>query len=205
MGPGAQPRVVLLGRIALFGPGASRLHEEILPVTALWTEAGRGTKPLRALGRAGEETTLDQLEASLTGGRRPAGAVIGRALSFARQDIADLLPALQERADDAIAKAEAQLTERGLQEAASLEDLLHQQRQRIAKADAGFDDRQLELPGIAEAERRQMRADRTHWRHRLLRIEQELQEEPARMLASYEVRARRLEPVGLVYLWPVTG
>lgn len=205
LGPGAQPRVVLLGRIALYGPGASRLHEEILPVTALWTESGRGTKPLRALGRAGEETTLDQLEAALTGGRRPPDAVIARALSFAHQDIVDLLPALQHRAEDAIAKAAAQLTERGLQEAASLENLLHQQRQRIAKADAGFDDRQLELPGIAEAERRQMRADRVHWRQRLQRIEQELKEEPARMLASYEVRARRLEPVGLVYLWPVTG
>ncbi|MFZ1416570.1 MAG: DISARM system SNF2-like helicase DrmD [Defluviicoccus sp.] len=205
LGPGAQPRVVLLGRIALYGPGASRLHEEILPVTALWTESGRGTKPLRALGRAGEETTLDQLEAALTGGRRPSDAVIGRALSFAQQDIVDLLPVLEERAADAIAKATTQLEQRGVEEAASLEALLHQQRQRIAKADAGFDDRQLELPGIAELERRQMRADRAHWRHRLLRIEQELREEPARMLASYEVRARRLEPVGLVYLWPVTG
>jgi len=205
LGPGAQPRVVLLGRIALYGPGASRLHEEILPVTALWTEAGRGTKPLRALGRTGEETTLDQLEQALTGGRRPSDAVIGRAVSFAHQDIVDLLPALEERAADAIAKATTQLEQRGLEEAASLEALLHQQRQRIAKADAGFDDRQLELPGIAETERRQMRADRTHWRHRLLRIEQELGEEPARMLASYQVRARRLEPVGLVYLWPVTG
>jgi hypothetical protein len=205
LGAGAQPRVVLLGRIALYGPGASRLHEEILPVTALWTEAGRGTKPLRPLGRAGEETTLDQLEQALTSGRRPSDAVIGRALSFATQDILDLLPALQERAEDAIAKAEAQLTERGLREAASLETLLHQQRQRIAKAEADFDNRQLELPGIVEAERRQMRADRAHWRHRLQRIERELQEEPARMLASYEVRARRLEPIGLVYLWPVTG
>ncbi|TVR81402.1 MAG: ATP-dependent helicase [Rhodospirillales bacterium] len=205
LGPGAQPRVVLLGRIALYGPGASRLHEEILPVTALWTEAGRGTKPLRALGRTGEETTLDQLEAALTGGRRPSDAVVSRALSFARQDVADLLPALQERAEDAIAKAAKQLEERGLQEAASLEDLLHKQRQRISKAEAGFDDRQLELPGIAEAERRQKRADRMHWRHRLARIEQELVEEPARVLASYQVRARRLEPVGLVYLWPVTG
>ena len=46
---------------------------------------------------------------------------------------------------------------------------------------------------------------RHHWRQRLQRIEQELKEEPARMLRSYEVRARRLEPVGLVYLWPVTG
>ena len=38
IGPDAQPRVVLLGRLALYGPGAARLHEEILLVTAAWTE-----------------------------------------------------------------------------------------------------------------------------------------------------------------------
>ena len=38
---GAQPRVVLLGRLAVYGAGAARLHEEIIPVTAIWTEAER--------------------------------------------------------------------------------------------------------------------------------------------------------------------
>jgi hypothetical protein len=41
---------VLLGRIALYGPAAARLHEEIIPVTAIWSDAGRGDKPLRPLG-----------------------------------------------------------------------------------------------------------------------------------------------------------
>jgi hypothetical protein len=36
-----QPRVVLVGRLALCGPGAARLHEEIIPVTAIWSEAAR--------------------------------------------------------------------------------------------------------------------------------------------------------------------
>jgi ERCC4-related helicase len=205
VGPGAQPRVVLLGRIALYGPGASRLHEEILPVTAVWSEAGRGTKPLRALGRAGEETTLEQLEEALAGSRKASDAIIGRALSYVHRDVVDLLPTLAQRADEAKAKAEAQLTERGLEEAASLESLLHRQRERILKEAAKSDDRQLSLPGIAEAERRQRQADRRAWQQRLPRIEQELRDEPARILASYEIQARRLEPVGLVYLWPATG
>jgi hypothetical protein len=38
-GPGAQPRVVLMGRLAVFGAGAARLHEEVIPVTAIWTES----------------------------------------------------------------------------------------------------------------------------------------------------------------------
>ena len=71
-GPGAQPRVVLMGRLAVYGAGAARLHEEIIPVTAIWTEAERDRKPLRALGESGEERTLNQLEAGPA--RRPRGA-----------------------------------------------------------------------------------------------------------------------------------
>jgi hypothetical protein len=205
LGRGAQPRVVLIGRIALYGPGASRLHEEILPVTALWTEVGRGSKPLRTLGRAGRDTTLAELEQALADTRRPTDAVVARALSYVQRDVESLLPALKAHADEAIAKAKAQLAEHGAQEAASLDRLLRQQRTRIEKTEAGFDDRQLDLPGVAEAERRQMRADRRHWQGRLQRIDRELEEEPARVRASYEVRAERLEPVGLVYLWPATG
>ena len=50
IGPGAQPRVVLLGRLALYGPGAARLHEEILLVTAAWTESGPD-RPVEAVRR----------------------------------------------------------------------------------------------------------------------------------------------------------
>ena len=55
--PGAQVRVLLLGRLALYGPGAARLHEEIIPVTAIWQEAahGRDMAPLRPLGSRGEK------------------------------------------------------------------------------------------------------------------------------------------------------
>jgi hypothetical protein len=54
-------------------------------------------------------------------------------------------------------------------------------------------------------ERREREADRRHWETRLARLERELRDEPARLRNSYEVRANRLEPVGLVYLWPVSG
>jgi hypothetical protein len=39
----------------------------------------------------------------------------------------------------------------------------------------------------------------------LAELETELETEPARIRDVYEVRARRIEPVGLVYLWPVTN
>ena len=36
-------------------------------------------------------------------------------------------------------------------------------------------------------------------------IDEELTREPQRIRELYEVKAQRIEPVGLVYLWPVTG
>jgi hypothetical protein len=85
-----------------------------------------------------------------------------------------------------------------------LTELLEQQRSRIAKAAMDFNPDQLTLDLLPE-ERREREADRRHWETRLGRLERELREEPNRIRDSYEVRANRLEPVGLVYLWPVSG
>jgi len=43
------------------------------------------------------------------------------------------------------------------------------------------------------------------WRGRLSNIGREIEEQPARIVAGYEIRAERLEPVGIIYLWPATG
>ena len=82
-------------------------------------------------------------------------------------------------------------------------DLLRRQRERIA-AEAGRDDAQLALD-LDPAERRQRQADRRAWTRRLAEIERELDTEPARVAESYAVRAHRVDPLGLVYLWPRTG
>ncbi|HEX8200166.1 MAG TPA: hypothetical protein VF590_06735, partial [Isosphaeraceae bacterium] len=54
-------------------------------------------------------------------------------------------------------------------------------------------------------EDRQLQANRRHWDKRLAAIEQELTTDPERIRALYDVKTERLVPVGLVYLWPVTG
>ena len=43
------------------------------------------------------------------------------------------------------------------------------------------------------------------WRTRLAWFDRDLGTEPARIRGFYEVRARRVEPVGLACLWPGTG
>lgn len=204
-GPGAQPRLVLMGRLAVYGAGAARLHEEIIPVTAIWTEAERHVKPLKALGESGEERTLNQLEEALREARAAPAMAVARIQELVERDIADLVPTLEKIAQERLAKIKIDLVKRGEAEAKSLADLLEQQRKRIATANDEFDPNQLLLPGIGDDERRERAADRRHWQGRLVRLEKEIRDEPARIRASYDVHAHRLEPVGLVYLWPAMG
>jgi superfamily II DNA/RNA helicase len=55
------------------------------------------------------------------------------------------------------------------------------------------------------AEDRQFAANQKHWAARLEALAVEIEQEPDRIRANYRVRAQRIEPVGLVYLWPVSG
>jgi hypothetical protein len=59
--------------------------------------------------------------------------------------------------------------------------------------------------GDEEDELLQLDANKRYWAKRLEEIRQELKTEPVRIQDLYTVKARRVEPVGLVYLWPVTG
>lgn len=83
---------------------------------------------------------------------------------------------------------------------------LEAQRARVA-AELKRQERQpdqLALDFSAE-EKRQLQANMAAWRRRLSQFDAELEREPARVRAFYEVQATRIEPVGLVYLWPETN
>ena len=128
VGPGAQPRVVLMGRLAVYGAGAIRLHEEVIPITAIWTEADRERRPLRPLGESGEERTLNQLEEALRNAREAPGTAVARIQALMARDIADLVPTLERIAAERLVTVSAQLAQRGEEEARSLSELLEQQR-----------------------------------------------------------------------------
>lgn len=207
-GQGAQTRVVLLARLALYGPGASRLHEEIIQITAIWSEVGRESKKLRPLGDAAENKTLEQLEHALRIATAAPASVIERVSKFVEHDITDLAPAVEVEAKACLQAARAQLAKRGVDEAASLRTLLQNQKNRILKATKDAEEKdtdQFSLPGVLDEERRERQADRRYWTQRLSRLEQEIANEPERIRSSYDVIAHRLEPVALIYLWPVTG
>ncbi len=202
------PRVVLLGRLSLYGQGAERLHEELVPITARWTEPSQRKGALGAYARDAETKTLDLLERSLGGQHlhAPGEAIQRRLLDSAPQDIEELLPQLEPRAEELATLAIQKLAQRGAREEKDLRETLERQRDRVreelAKNEGEFE--QLTL-GFGEEDKRQLESNMRSWRTRLEQFEHDLEREPQRIRSFYEVRAKRVEPVGLVYLWPETN
>jgi superfamily II DNA or RNA helicase len=201
------PRVILLGRVSLYGRGAERLHEELVAVAARWSEPDRREGPLQAYARDAERRSLGLLDDSL--GRtahQPPQPIANRLLESSAQDVADLLPQLERRADELAAEAGEKLRERGRRESALLHETLVSQRARVGEQlernRREFE--QLTL-GFADDDRRQMESNMRSWVRRLAQFDRDLESEPGRIADFYEVMAKRTEPVGLVYLWPDTN
>jgi ERCC4-related helicase len=153
------------------------------------------------------DKTLDLLESTLSGGgERALPAEVRRRLAGgARQDLNDLRPLLKDQADQRSALAIEQLRARGRQEATDMRAILEAQRIRIEKTAAKREAELEQLPLFEKDELKQLQADKRYWDRRLGDLAKELEAEPLRIQQSYEVKATRFEPVGLVYLWPVTG
>jgi hypothetical protein len=202
--------VILLGRLSLYGQGAERLHEQIVPITARWIEPSQRKASLTAFAseREAEAKTLDLLERSLGGHHihAPGEVIQCRLLDSAPRDIEELLPQLEPRAEELATLAIQKLAQRGAREEKDLRETLERQRDRVreelAKNEGEFEQLTLEF-GVEE--KRQLESDMRSWRVRLDQFNHDLEHEPQRIRAFYEVRAKRIEPVGLVYLWPETN
>jgi superfamily II DNA or RNA helicase len=199
------PRVLLVGRLCLYGAGAARLHEELIPVAARWTDPRKLRKTsLAPYAREATENAWGMLEqALLRPGHPPPAGVLTQLREAGARDVAELLPHLERRGRELADAATRKLTERGEQEARAMRAILEQQKKNIERTAEKNRDRTAGL--FDQAEMAQLDADRRHWDRRLADIDQELQSEPDRIRAVYRVMAQRVEPVGLVYLWPVTG
>ena len=201
------PRVVLLGRVSLYGRGAERLHEELVAVAARWTEPDRRDGPLQAYAREAERRSLGLLDDSLGhGAHQPPDAIANQLLGSSAPDVAELLPQLERRAEELSADAAEKLRERGRRESALLHETLVSQRQRVRQEFERHtrEFQQLTL-GFADDDRRQMESNMRSWERRLAQFDRDLESEPGRIADFYEVHATRTEPVGLVYLWPDTN
>ena len=193
---------------ALYGRRAERLHEEIVPLAARWVEPARRSDPLRAYAREAETRTLQLLEWSLAGRPEwtPHQVIQAKLLATAPRDVDELLPQLEPRAGEIAELATRRLRERGEREARDLKETLRRQRERIVEELDRHEGQYAQITlDFDEDERRQLQTNMRYWRTRLDQFDRDLKREPGRIRAFYEVQAKRVEPVGLVYLWPETN
>ncbi len=203
------PRVVLLGRMSLYGDRAARLHDEIVWVAAPWLARDTRKGALKPYAEADRDRSWELLMASLAkaGGAAVAAPVQANVLKSAPTDVEDLLPHLLKRCERVARTATAKLDDRGQREAKDMVEILAGQKQRLERKLAAIEDPQqaFEFKGFDDDERRQLQDNAKYWRRRLDAIPREVEREPARIRQSYVVKATRIEPVGVAYLWPVTG
>jgi hypothetical protein len=104
-----------------------------------------------------------------------------------------------EYARDAITKLER----RAEVESKAMREILESQKKHLSEIVVKSDKiDQLHL--FNEQEQRQLDSNRRYWAKRLSELDGEMKTEPDRIRSLYEVRAQRVEPVGLVYLWPIS-
>ena len=176
------PRVVLLGRLCLYGRRAERLHEEIVPLAARWIDPGQRSGPLRAYAREAETRTLDLLEQSLTGRRdwTPRDVIRKRLLAAAPRDVEELLPQLEPRAEELAEMATLTVAREGKARSAAIwtrrsaGNASASSRSLIATR-ASF--KQIAL-AFDEEERRQLQSNMRYWRMRLEQFDRDLEQEP---------------------------
>ena len=200
------PRVIILGRLSLYGERAARLHDEVVTVAAEWLDPeARGRGKLRPLTEGEKKDVMQILETSLANRRlqEVPETLMERLKGFVGRDVEDLLPNLERRATELTERAKRKLAQRGEREAAEMKALLGEQRDRILKQVQQYETQQLGL--FNRDEMRQIEADRRHWQRRVAELEEEIVTEPERIQQTYQVKAERIEPVGIVYLWPVSS
>ena len=203
----AKPKVIALGRLSLYGGRAARLHDDIIAVAADWLEPDlRDRGKLSAMTQSDKKEALALLETSLATPRLMSVSpdMQKRLQTYTAQDVKALLPHLKRRASEIKKRGARDLKKRGQKEASEMATILERQRERIIKTQHERENPKQLLLFSAE-ERRQIEADKRHWHKRLQMIEEEIVTEPEKIRASYDVKATRIEPVGLVYLWPVSG
>jgi superfamily II DNA or RNA helicase len=202
------PRAIAFGRLSLFGPGAARLHDELIVVSAPWREGGDDDH-LVPSGDTEDARLIERLEQAFVNPAAPAEVpqeLQRRLAATAATDFAKLWPHVRDEADGHAHTAAQLLGARGEKEADDLRKILVSQRVAIEKQLS----QQLELfqdfaGDSMAAQREQVESERDEMRKRLGRIEQELRVEPDELRALYRVSLKRLVPVGLVYLWPTTS
>lgn len=206
----ATPRLVAYARLTMFGSGASRLHDQVFAIDAQFELSGNAHAP----ADAHEELTI---------GDRVDKAVLDRVESLIHDDIDDSVPPeleaqllaripqwhaalwewLEAEGDSIARDVQQKLDLRGEQEARKLRELLTTQKKDLQKKLGPTQQSLIEEPTRPE-EIRQLERERRYMEERLLAIDGEMETEPDELRDLYRLQHERVEPLGLVILWPGT-
>mgnify|MGYP000990964774 CR=1 FL=1 len=192
-------RVVAYGRLTLFGPGAARLHDELVPMAADWNGDATPVTPHRERTLA---STVAKIQAGLArGARAPGEAICARIREHASGLYASLWPHVEAAGEALAVEARRGLAGRARRESEALRALLERQLANTDRVEARL--RQVELFQVADKDqKRQVEADLRHLEERRRSAARELETEPRAIEQLYEVSMTRLSPVGLVVAWP---
>lgn len=195
-------------RLTLFGPGAARLHDELVAVTAPWDGSLDGARGLAVRSdRAATAALIKATEARLAAGApAPKGRTAATIAACAKALASGLWRALEDEADARGVAAKNGLLTRARAEADGMRMLLDRQKRAIAKAVRTLSQGDL-FAGLGDSaevreQQRQLTLDLEHVNRREKSIASDMESEPAAIEALYEVRITRLQPVGVVVSWP---
>jgi hypothetical protein len=193
-------RVVAFARLTLFGTGAARLHDQLVPIAAAWSGEASDVRPYR--DRATSLATIAKTERLLAGsGKAPNATIASRIRAHADALFRALWPHLEAEADALAIEARQGLAQRARRESDELRSLLQRQRTAIDKAETRL--RQADLFDVHDkVQKRQVDLDLGHLDRRRKAAAGELESEPPAIEALYDVGMSRLTPVGLVVAWP---
>ena len=201
-------RVLVYARLSLFGPGAARLHDELVAIAAPWSgdpATASSVEPERDAAAAAKAIELtERLLAS--GARAPGELVLANLAKSAEALFTALWRPLADEADARAVRAKSGLLGRARKEADDLRALLERQRKAIRKSIADLSQGELyrdsgDTASLKE-QQRQLKLDLDHMSRRAEELERDLDREPEAIAELYEVRMTRLTPVGLVVSWP---
>jgi len=200
-------RVIAFGRLCLYGSGAARLHDRLLSVAARWVEGREDeTEPFADDADRNAIVLLEEILARSPSLDGVPDAIRARVLDAAPTLFARLWRRIRDDADEEAHRATRELTERGREEADALRKILWAQRADVQRSVARLSQTAFDFGESAtdRAQQRQVERDLDHLRARYQSIGREMEREPEQIKALYEVALTRLEPVGLVVLWPET-
>ena len=195
-------RVVAYARLTLFGPGATRLHDELIVLAAPWSAGEANVTPYE--DSASAVLAIEVTEAALAaGGNVPSPAIEEQMLAASSVVFAQLWSQLEDEADRRASEVRRDLLRRAGKESEDIRALLSRQQRAISAARGNLAQLGLDFgEGAAKDQRRQLELDGQHMERRLQRIDEELESEPAAIEALYAVRMQRVVPVALVFSWP---